>query len=476
MQPLISSQVGLDHAIELANRALTRVPAERDHVRANGHDGSPILDHAGFLALPTTDKAGYLRRHPIPALMWDGDITGAGTYSATSGSTGSPTFFPRDEVALDDAVAFYGRIFDESFEIGDHSTLVIVCFAMGTWIGGSYSYQAALGLRRAGKRISVTTPGIDVSAAVTNLVELGPHYEKVIVAGYPPLVKDVLDQTPESAFAQDIYVLLAGEAITEGWRDHLLERIGRPAQPQRVCLMYGTAEAGVMGHETRVTSAVRRAAMPGSALADALFGTGTRAIPTFVEVDLTRRYVEVDKDGYLLFTIDSALPLIRYRINDRGAVLTGHRLREILVACRHAALAERVDPDSAFIVLTGRPDVSTTFYALNIYPADFAGVFDEPALTGLVTGKFFADGSPGDDHEPILRVDVELAANAPTPPTGTRTMLGQLCRSALTVNNEEFRTLDASREGVGTTPRISLHAYGTGPFKPGIKHTYVGAK
>ncbi|WP_241548472.1 phenylacetate--CoA ligase family protein [Gordonia alkanivorans] len=404
--------------------------------------------------------------------MLDGDIALADTWSSTSGSTGKPTFFPRNQEALDDAAYFYRRIFDECFEIGNHSTLFVVCFAMGTWIGGTYSHQAGHGLHRLGYRVSVTTPGIDVGAAVTNVAELGPHYEKVVIAGYPPLVKDVLDQMPDAALAQDICILLAGEGIAEEWRSHLLERIGR-RESERVCLIYGTAEAGVMGHETPLTVAVRRAARTDSTLQSKLFG-GAGTLPTFVQVDPQRRYAEVDEEGYLLFTIDGALPLIRYRINDQGDVWDGQRLRNALAECGRGDLASRVDSDGCFVVLTGRPDVATTFYSSNIYPSQIAPAFDDPSVTRLVTGKFCADGSPGEDHRPVLRIDVELSAGTRTAPADLADALVDLCRTELLRNNDEFRTLSAEHDDDRTTPRVTLHLYGTGPFRPGIKHNYVG--
>ena len=65
---------------------------------------------AEFEALPATTKADYLRGYEVQDLMWHGDIAGCGTWSSTSGSSGVPTFVPRDEVALDDAVDAHERI------------------------------------------------------------------------------------------------------------------------------------------------------------------------------------------------------------------------------------------------------------------------------------------------------------------------------------------------------------------------------
>ena len=336
---------------------------------------------------------------------------------------------------------------------------------MGTWIGGTYTYQAVLGLRDRGHRLSVITPGIKVDAAVQVLAELGPRYEQVVLAGYPPSIKDVLDQAPESALDQDIKILLAGEAITESWRDHVLNRIGRPASPERVCLIYGTAEAGVMGHETALTTDIRRRAAADAHLGTELFGDDQTRQPTFVRFDPERRYTEVDDDGFLLFTSDSSLPLIRYRINDQGTVLSGVQLRRIVSGCGHEDLGERIDPADGFLVLAGRPDVAAQFYGLNIYAGDLQEAFDADDVIGQVTGRFVIDPALDANSDQILVIAVELADSGEYSGDLYRALAAR-CLAALTTNNAEFREL-RGEYGERTRPRIRFHAHATGPFVPG---------
>uniref|UniRef100_UPI0024541076 hypothetical protein n=1 Tax=Nocardia abscessus TaxID=120957 RepID=UPI0024541076 len=44
---------------------------------------------------------------------------------------------------------------------------------------------------------------------LANIAELGTRYDQVVIAGYPPFVKDVLDHAPEEVLRQDLRVLLA---------------------------------------------------------------------------------------------------------------------------------------------------------------------------------------------------------------------------------------------------------------------------
>ena len=51
----------------------------------------------------------------------------------------------------------------------------------------------------------------------------------------------------------DLKILMAGENISEGFRDYILKRIGKEGRAEHTCLIYGTADAGIMGHETLAT-------------------------------------------------------------------------------------------------------------------------------------------------------------------------------------------------------------------------------
>jgi len=59
--------------------------------------------------------------------------------AVSSGSTGTPAFWPRfvtDELAI--AVRFE-QVFHDSFHADSRLTLTVVCFALGTWVGGMYT-------------------------------------------------------------------------------------------------------------------------------------------------------------------------------------------------------------------------------------------------------------------------------------------------------------------------------------------------
>ena len=90
---------------------------------------------------------------------------------------------------------------------------------------------------------------------------------------------------------------MAGENISEAWRDYILKRIGKEGKADHTCLIYGTADAGIMGHETPTTIAARRLARNDPRLNVALFGDDD-VQPTFVEYQPDFRFTETDR-GWL---------------------------------------------------------------------------------------------------------------------------------------------------------------------------------
>lgn len=214
-------------------------------------------------------------------------------------------------------------------------------------------------LHRRGFPLSVITPGVDVAAIRAALRTLGPQYARVVLAGYPPFLRDVLDE-PGIADGVDLRLLMAGESISEPWRDHVLELAGKPDRPELSTLVYGTADLGMIGHETAATVAARRHAEQHPELRRRLFGAAG-VTPTFVEYDPSYRYVESDASGALLFTAPNGIPLVRYRINDEGSVFGRD---ELLAALRAAGLPAPRPSTARYLVLNGRTDVAATFYSV----------------------------------------------------------------------------------------------------------------
>ncbi len=462
---------GFERARDAFRRAALEVPAYADFLRRNKVAAERIQTAQDFATVPPVTKANYLHHYPLNMMARRGDIGAVGTWSTSSGSSGKPTYWPRGSLSLEQSIDLYDKIFRQSFQSHERSTLAVIGFAMGNWIGGTYTYTGIQHLRALGHRLSVIAPGIDVATILSNIADLGPYYEQVVLVGYPPFIKDVLDQAPSSVIDMDLKILMAGENISEGWRDYILKRIGKESRAEHTCLIYGTADAGIMGHETPTTVAARRLARDDPGLNVALFGDH-EVQPTFVEYQPDLRFTETDPDGYLLFTIDNTFPLIRYRINDRGRVITASELACLLGRCGHEFTVRTSTEDAGFIALGQRTDIAATFYSLKIFPESIRAAFEDTEVSGTVSGKFYLITLQDEAYGQTLRLHVELRADA-TADAALAPRLAELVVASLVRTNSEYRQL---RQALGrrADPVITLHHFGTGGFAHGIKHRWTG--
>ncbi|MFC8526277.1 phenylacetate--CoA ligase family protein [Nocardia sp. NPDC057227] len=438
------------------------VPAYRDFLRRHNIDPDDIRTARDFAELPPVTKDNYINAYPPHELLPLGRISGAETWSASSGSSGRPTYWARGTVALKQSIELHRRIL-RAIDADSGSVLVVVGFAMGNWIGGTYTYQAITGLHGRGVPVSVITPGADVPAIRDAIRRLGPHYTTVVVAGYPPFLRDVLDTDDLELGGVDLRLLMAGENISEPWRDNVLELAGKPGRFDASCLIYGTADLGMVGHETASTIAVRRYTIEHPEILG-----GAAAMPTLVEVDPAYRYVETDAEGQLLFTAAPGTPLIRYRIGDQGAVLSPGQLRASL---RRAGCPDELRPSvrgARYVVLHGRSGVAATFYSVKIPDEALRAALADPRLTPTLTGKFLLDRVDDERFRSELRLRVQLRRGiAPGP--GLAELVGQVVVDSLRRVSSEYRELHRTY-GAAAEPEVALDHFAADGYGGPIKH------
>ncbi|MEU6582477.1 phenylacetate--CoA ligase family protein [Nocardia sp. NPDC046763] len=462
---------GFIRARDLALRAAQQIPAYGKFLAANGIDPEAIHTAADFARIPPIDKDNYLRRHVLHELLWQGQITRAATWSTSSGSSGSPTYWPRARRSGAEATTLYSRILRSGFGADTRSTLLVVGFAMGDWIGGVLTFAAGVGLHERGARLSVIPPGGDADAILRDIAALGPYYDQVVLAAYPPFAKDVLDRAGAEVLGQDVKLVLAGESISEEFRDHLLDRLGKPGRPGDIRSIYGAAEAGILGHETATSIAVRRLAATDATLYRKLFGDDP-VPPTFVEHDPEYRYFESDDQGRLLFTVDNVLPLVRYRIGDVGEVLTAVAVEDALRECGYQLPVTTSAAGCGFVTVRRRPDIATTFYAVKLYPDGIRAALTDPRLAVVVSGKFVLDTVIAEDHAQTLTLRIELRPGV-NPDAADRELLRAVVLTGLEHTSTEYRRL---REMLGdrAEPVISLHPFRSTDFRFETKHRWTG--
>jgi len=464
---------GFQRALALFKQASTNVPAYKAFLKSHGVDPGKINTPADFSHVPIVTKENYLKKYPLRDLMWQRRVSDARMISASSGSSGQPFFWPRGNQSVEDSVVILDELLDRTFSTKTKETLCINAFAMGTWIAGTYMNSAMWRLADLGHKIVTITPGITKEEIARELEVLGSSFRQILIMGYPPFVKDVVDyaKTRHLKLARlDIKCLLAGENFSEQWRDYILTRIGKKNQPESTLGMYGTADAGIVGTETPLSIFIRRLSAQDRRLYEALFGNDS-ILPTLVQYNPELRYVE-EVDGKIIFTTDNSLPLIRYEILDEGRVFTPE-----MVAGKLNKLGlktpSQLEPFSSYpyITLFGRQDVAATFYALIIYPENIKYGLEISSLQAIVTGKFTITADfDAVTQEQVLNLTVELQQGLKPTPKIEKKVFNAVVGS-LEHNNSEYNKLH-QEIGKKAEPIVHLLEQGNPDFKPGIKHRW----
>jgi phenylacetate-CoA ligase len=467
-----------EEAIALFHRVVASVPAYRRFLAEHGIEPSAVRTFADFEALPVATKQNYILRHPIADLCREGRLEACDMIAVSSGSTGKPTFWPRfvtDEIGI---ATRFEQIFRDSFQADVRPTLAVVCFALGTWVGGMYTASCCRWLSEKGYPITVITPGNNKDEIFRVLVDLGPRFEQVVLLGYPPFLKDIIDTgLARGIDFQPLRVkfVMAGEVFSEEFRALVGERSGSRSPCYSFASLYGTADAGILGNETPLSIAIRRflASRPDAALA--LFGQSR--LPTLVQYDPLSRFFEM-RDGMLLFSGDNGIPLIRYGILDSGGVIPFDTMLEALAG---HGFDPRKEPEIErergrgvralpFVYVFGRSDFTVSYFGANIYPENVTVGLEQPGIQEWVTGKFVLAALEDADKNPFLSIVVELAPGAVGDKERERAVAASIEAELLRLNSEFKSYVPEGRK----TPQVTLVKAGDPAYFPvGVKHRYT---
>ena len=469
------------HAAEPSARALALfhdvardVPAYHAFLAHHGVVPDDVRTPDDFARLPLLTKDGYLKRWPLAARCRGGTLSSSDTIAVSSGSTGEPTYWPRavaDELAV---ARRFEQVFVDGFDADRKRTLAVVCFPLGTWVGGMFTAACCRHLAGKGLPIFTVTPGNQPAEILRVVRDLAPLFEQTVLLGYPPFLKGVVDAGAAAGVPWRDYgvkLVLAGEVFSEEWRALMGARAGLTNALRDSSSLYGTADAGVLGVETAVTVAIRRflAARPDDARA--VFGEAR--LPTLCQYDPRARYFEVH-DGTLVFTGDGGVPLVRYHISDQGGVAPFTVLVEKLRALgcdvvQQATDAGAVVRELPFVWVFGRSHFAISFYGANVFPEMVQVALEQPDLVAHVTGKFVMHVDPGAAEDWTFAVEVERAPGAATDDALADRVASSIATHTARLSSEFAAYVPKDRQ----RPRVTLHPAGDPTWFPvGVKHRY----
>lgn len=469
-------------ALNLFHRMSVRVPAYKDFLRKHKIRPSSIQTIEDFKKIPSLDKDNYLRKYTLPKLCWDGKLKeGQWTISTTSGSTGEPFYFPREDSQVLEYAALAEMYLRDNFNIHRKSTLYINAFPMGAWIGGVFTYEAIKLIAKRGKyQMSTIASGVHKQEVINAVKSLSPYFDQTIIGCYGPFLKDILDDGEREGVQwrkYDIGLIFAAEMFTEGFRDYVVKKAGIKNPYLRTLNMYGTVDLGTMAHETPIAILARRQALKNTSIYQNLFGNIIK-LPTFVQYVPELFYFE-DVDGRVFCSTFSGLPLIRYDLKDQGGIIS---YKDVLSIFAHdgvnlPSLSKQAGIGNTvwklpFAYVYERSDFSVSLFAFQIYPETIRRALLDKRLQASMTGKFVMMVTYTSGQNQKLTLHVEMKKGIKNSVT-LQNKIKIVAIERLLKENSEYRETYKQKEAK-IEPRIVLWEYEHPKyFKSGAKQQWV---
>lgn len=397
--------------------AAKNISAYKSFLKERDIDYNKIKNFNDFLSIPAISKNNYLKQYDIEKTSCYCFLSKPTVFTATSGSTGTPFYFPRDK-KLDWQNSVINELFIRNgFKEESVPTLVIIGFGMGVWIGGLINYSAFDIVAKNGYPISIITPGINKQEIFNVLKNLSPHFKQTILTGYPPFVKDIIDESENYGIDLkkiNLRLLFAAESFTENFRDYLVKKSGIKNLYLDTLNIYGSADIGAMAFETPLSILIRRLALKNKPLFREIFSdinktpTLAQYIPHFINFEET-------SDKRVLLTGDSIVPLVRYDIGDRGGVFTLSEVKEkfkkhkidLMKEAKKAGISRHIY-ELPFVYVYERTDFSVKLHLREIFPEIIRDALMHNILNQYLTGKFTIAIKYNNRSNQYLEINIEV--------------------------------------------------------------------
>jgi len=451
------------------------VPAYRAFLAAHDITPQEINSLDDFRRLPLMTKQNYMRAYPLQERCRDGALSRCDMLAVSSGSTGTPMIWPRSVIHELDITYRFEQIF-QVFRADRRPTLAVVCFAMGSWVGGMFTAACCRHLAARGYPITTVTPGNRKDEILRIVKELGPHYEQIVLLGYPPYIKDIIDNGHAEGIIWSRYqprLVFAGEVFSEEWRELVCERIGATDPALSTASLYGTADGGVLGNETPLSIRIRKFFATRPDLARDVFGESR--LPTLVQYDPISRYFEVHNDT-LVVSGDNGVPLVRYHIADKGGIFSCTEMTRIVADAAGDLGREILRSDEGgvwelpFAYLFGRADFTVSYFGANVYPENISVGLEQAAVRDWVSGKFVLQVVETSDCNEALSLVVELLPGIGADKAKRDAIADAVLNQLRRLNSEFANYVPAEYQRL----RITLKSHGDPEWFPvGLKHRYT---
>lgn len=441
-----------EKSVKLFHKTVENIPAYRNYLRSREFNPSSVTSIEDFSKIPITNKKDYLHMNARNELIWETHQTAPLWYCSTSGSTGEPYYFPRT-----DEIAGRGSYFAEAFlQYSSHgmgSTLVIIGFGMGVWIGGVITLRSfEIAAERTKLPVAFLPTGYNKQEVFKALKKLSPEFDQTILVGYPPFIKEIVDETEsENIDLKKLKTrfIFAAEAFTESFRKYICKKAAVKNSLLDTLNIYGSADFGAMAYETPLSILIRRLALEDPLLYRDVFGQIEKT-PTLAQYH--PEFIEFEEiNGELILTSEGAIPLIRYAIGDHGGVFSYEKIESLFnqygvnlcAEVQKAGIGHTLSK-RPFVFVYERTDLSASLHGIIIYPEFIKESLINKNSSKYFTQRFTMSTKFDINHNQFLQINLELQKDVVPSDTIEKLAITHITKS-LKDKSSEFAEVSRSR-------------------------------
>jgi phenylacetate-CoA ligase len=373
-----------EKVIALFHRAYNTCVAYKHFIDERNLDPSEIVNSDDLEKIPITDKKNYIRKYSVSERLIDNrELADSYMITASSGSTGEPSFWPRDYRVDEFLETKKEALYEQHFQISKKRTLCINTFALGIWTAGMLTSRLSWGAAKHNK-LTVISTGTHKQSILIAVTNLGAHYDQIIILGYPPFLLETIEFLSEhnlDLHALNIKIMYTSDSLSSKAREFLLAKISRTLDSNSIVGFYAASDTGIIAAQSPLTVRLSNTYLTDKHKYNELLPGIEK--PVLFAFDPQVKYLETINNEVVI-TSDQPVPLIRYNIHDRGGVLSSSQLKSMLK--NSDFIYQQNELDEWYVYILGKTDC--VLLTANVYIEDIRYCLDHSTFFDKLSGNF----------------------------------------------------------------------------------------
>lgn len=411
LEPL-KSLGSLELAHEVAQKTETTIPAYQQFLQDHGFN-NPV----NFHERPLMEKTNYIDKYDYHSLLIP-NKNNIVSFHRSSGFSKKSTYWP----AMNQEAEFLPHSktvqnLQALYDIENKTIMHVIAFSLGSWVGGD-SISAALKTTFSKYECPsmVYSPGNDYRDCIETMMKFQNNFDLFIIYITPSSISDLLmmaESLKQTLPLNKIKFMIGGEMFPESLRTQLYKKVDPNERHNMMISLYGSADTGVMGMESRY-SATTRQILQNDTIRSKLGLTD--GLP-LLHHQYGDKFFAESIDGQIVMTVWQGIPLVRYNLKDRVDFFSWKNLKERLLSYEELAPEYKAEfeflkkaPDQLpdVIAIYGRADRGVIISGSNI-SENILNQAIRSSVEGLTDGKYQAEVIYGKYDNQRLSITIEVS-------------------------------------------------------------------